>query len=232
MNDITNSLTSVRRGLNDLDTSLDKCAFSVHVIFCSTYLCGPPRLRVKIHIPYTSLQTHVTRLQRLQQAGDVLRRTARFVVLARRLESQMRDMKVDSATDKEASKAHDTGAGLALDAEDGKERTIAKAALSIAELGMFLLETRVLHAFNIRDVLSVALLDGPSSDPSDPAVIPIDAHSKLEDDPNATYIPLRSVNAVAVHVSFIEDAREKVTGEMHAMVLTGLTTLVSFMFTP
>lgn len=78
----------------------------------------------------------------------------------------------------------------------------------------------------------MALLDGPGSDTSDPAVIPIDAHEKPGDDPNATYIPLRSVNAVAAHVTFIEDAREKVTGEMHAMVLTGLTTLVSSTFTP
>lgn len=131
MNDITSSLTSVRRGLNDLDTSLDKCVFFLYVI-SFTFLCEPSRLRVKIHIPYTSLQTHVTRLQRLQQAGDVLRRTARFVVLARRLESQMRDMKMDSAQE---SKTNSTDASLALDAEDGKERTIAKAALSIAELG-------------------------------------------------------------------------------------------------
>lgn len=35
------------------------------------------------------------------------------------------------------------------------------------------------------------------------------------------------MNAVAAHVPFIEDAREKVTGEMQAMVLTGLATLVS-----
>lgn len=136
----------------------------------------------------------------------------------------MRDMKMDSATDREASKANSS---LALDAEDGKERTIAKAALSIAELGKFHLTIHVLHAFSICGFLSVALLDGPGSDPSDPAVIPVEAHETPGDDPNSTYIPLRSVNAVAAHVPFIEDAREKVTGEMHAMVLTGLATLVS-----
>lgn len=43
-------------------------------------------------------------------------------------------------------------------------------------------------------------------------------------------IPLRSINAVAGHIEFIEDARAKVTSEMENMVLTGLTTLVCFFF--
>lgn len=61
---------------------------------------------------------------------------------------------------------------------------------------------------------------------------PTDGEGDLEkEDPIATtkdttYIPLRSVNAVAAHIPFIEDAREKVTAEMQAMVLTGLSTLV------
>ncbi|KIM91987.1 hypothetical protein PILCRDRAFT_809983 [Piloderma croceum F 1598] len=194
VNDLTGSLTSVRHGLNDLDTSLDK-------------------LRQKIHIPYTSLQTHVTQLQRLQQASDVLRRTARFVVLARRLEGQMRDMKMGGEENGVDGVMTSTGGE-----EDEKERTIAKAALSIAEL--------------------VALLDGPSTTTDAPETTadtqpagPLDGEGNLEkDDPTATtkdttYIPLRSVNAVAAHIPFIEDAREKVTAEMQAMVLTGLSTL-------
>lgn len=39
-------------------------------------------------------------------------------------------------------------------------------------------------------------------------------------------VPLRSVDAIAAHVPAIEDAREKVTGEMETMVLNGLTNLV------
>ena len=96
----------------------------------------PQRLRLKIHIPYTSLQTHVTQLQRLQQASDVLRRTARFVILARRLEGQMRDMKMGGEENGVDGVITSTGGE-----EDEKERTIAKAALSIAELGQYL----VLH---------------------------------------------------------------------------------------
>jgi replication fork clamp-binding protein CrfC len=38
-------------------------------------------------------------------------------------------------------------------------------------------------------------------------------------------ISLRSVNAIAVYVPYIEDARAKVTSEMENMVLTGLTSL-------
>jgi hypothetical protein len=51
-------------------------------------------------------------------------------VLARRLEGQMRNMKMGSAGESEGI---DVGGGGGE--EDEKERTIAKAALSIAELG-------------------------------------------------------------------------------------------------
>lgn len=75
----------------------------------------------------------MTRLHRLQQASDVLRRTARFVVLARRLQSQVQDMKKDDSDTKIKGESRSNGV-TALE-DDGKERTIAKAALSIAELG-------------------------------------------------------------------------------------------------
>jgi hypothetical protein len=41
-------------------------------------------------------------------------------------------------------------------------------------------------------------------------------------------IPLRSINAISDHIPFIENSRAKVTTEMEAMVLTGLTDLASF----
>ena len=104
------------------------------------------RLRLKISVPYQSLQAHVSRLQRLQQASDILRRTSRFVVLSRRLEAQMRDMDGGGAANQIGrtgtpiqdltikTPTHDSFQGLGTDHEDEKERTIAKAALSIAEL--------------------------------------------------------------------------------------------------
>lgn len=99
------------------------------------------RLRLKIRVPYQSLQTHVSRLHKLQQASDVLRRTSRFVVLARRLQSQMAEIQNDDRKDGKEGQTSPTVAnvmsfGQGQELEDEKERTIAKAALSIAELGV------------------------------------------------------------------------------------------------
>lgn len=183
------------------------------------------RLRNKIHIPYTSLQSYVTRLQRLQQASDVLRRTARFVVLARRLESQVRDMKKDDTDVKIKEESKSNGVDAAALEDDGKERTIAKAALSIAELGELDPTTIKLQLSCRMKLNPVALLDGPNAEAGEPGDVADDAVSSEDRDTN--YIPLRSINAVAEHVPFIEEARTNVTSEMQTMVLAGLSTLVS-----
>ncbi|KAJ7675112.1 Golgi transport complex subunit 5-domain-containing protein [Mycena rosella] len=177
-NSLSGSLTSVRSGLLDLDSSLDK-------------------LRLKVRVPYQSLQTNVARLQKLQQASDVLRRTS---------DSQMAEMEINSNDGPDTPKKSDNQLNLlGQDPEDEKERTIAKAALSIAEL--------------------VALLDGPelpaSSSEGEAAHT---AHVTTSEEPGVG-VPLRSINAVAAHVPFIEDARTRVTSEMENMVMTGLTTL-------
>jgi conserved oligomeric Golgi complex subunit 5 len=39
-------------------------------------------------------------------------------------------------------------------------------------------------------------------------------------------IPLRSVSAIASYIPFIEQSKDKITGEMETMVLTGLATTV------
>jgi hypothetical protein len=57
----------------------------------------------------------------------------------------------------------------------------------------------------------------------------------LEEEPSPTdagpsvgkHIPLRSINAVAAHVPFIESARSKITSEMESMVLEGLAQVAS-----
>ncbi|KAJ7782875.1 Golgi transport complex subunit 5-domain-containing protein [Mycena metata] len=185
-NALAGSLISVRSGLTDLDSSLDK-------------------LRLKIRVPYESLQTNVSRLQKLQQASDVLRRTSRFVVLARRLQNQMTEMEMNSNENPDATpKKSETPVNLlGQDPEDEKERTIAKAALSIAEL--------------------VALLDGPATPASSAENVPVksalEGATNLEE--SGAIIPLRAINAVAAHIPFIEEARVKVTSEMEHMVLTG-----------
>ena len=93
------------------------------------------RLRQKIRVPYRALQANVTRLQRIQQANDALRRAARFAVLAKRLEAQMSELGGYANAGGGREKRAGVGAnGPAGDHQEDKERTIAKAALSIAEL--------------------------------------------------------------------------------------------------
>jgi hypothetical protein len=43
------------------------------------------------------------------------------------------------------------------------------------------------------------------------------------------HIPLRSINAVDAHITFIESARSKVTTEMESMVLEGLAQVASYL---
>jgi hypothetical protein len=77
------------------------------------------RLQQKIHVPHEQLAVLVRRLHVLAQASDLTRRASRFVLVAKRLDVQM----------KRVSEA-ESGAG-----EGEKERELAKAALSVAELG-------------------------------------------------------------------------------------------------
>ncbi|KAI0823334.1 Golgi transport complex subunit 5-domain-containing protein [Trametes gibbosa] len=200
VSDLQGSLGSVRTGLNELDSSLEK-------------------LRLKIRVPYQSLQKHVSKLERLQQASDILRRTSRFVILARRLELQLAEMNkadvpepegVNSAKVKHQSNgAAATSAGLgpradtpvALESEDEKERAIAKAALTIAEL------TALLDAAN----------EGAHHDDH-----PVGESGSTD---AADRVPLSSIKAVAVHLPFVDAARVQVTTDMEAMVFTGLATL-------
>ncbi|TEB37536.1 hypothetical protein FA13DRAFT_1786654 [Coprinellus micaceus] len=53
----------------------------------------PGHFQQRVHVPYEALQLLVGRLKKLQEAADVLRRTSRFVILARRLQLQMKEMK-------------------------------------------------------------------------------------------------------------------------------------------
>jgi hypothetical protein len=92
------------------------------------------------------MQANVKRLQRLQQASDVLRRTSRFTVLAKRLQAQMAEVGDSSSGTTQQPKVPETKANSGtlegrrsatpgLDYEGEKERSLAQAALTIAELG-------------------------------------------------------------------------------------------------
>ncbi|KIR55564.1 hypothetical protein I315_02153 [Cryptococcus gattii Ru294] len=83
------------------------------------------RLHSKIHTPYTNLSTLVRRQQNLRQIKDIARRASRFVIVARRLETQLERMGNAPEEDGEKDKTERRG-------------ELAKAALSCAELDSLL----------------------------------------------------------------------------------------------
>ncbi|KAJ3904251.1 Golgi transport complex subunit 5-domain-containing protein [Lentinula edodes] len=192
VNQLSGSLTSVKSDLSDLDSLVEK-------------------LRRKISVPYHSLHISLSRLQKFQQASDILRRTSRFVILARRLEGQMAEMdglnRINDFSDPKpsetaaqmSSSTSTSGTGILGDTGDDRDRTIAKAALSIAEL--------------------VTLIDGPGTAGSGIAA------GLIVEAGNKGSFNLRSINAIASRIPFIEDAKITVTNEMENMVITGLSTL-------
>ncbi|KAG8899762.1 hypothetical protein FRC00_000975 [Tulasnella sp. 408] len=177
------SLQSVRQGLSELGVSLEK-------------------LRLKIRVPYQNLSAHVVRIQRLQLAADVLRRTSRFVLVARRLDFQMNELAKSTSAPpqtngKPESNKAPSKASAALEEniiEGERERTVAKAALSIAEL---------------TSLCNPEPTKPSSAEPLGP-VAPI---------------PLRSINSVTQHIPGIDAARVKITEEMENMLHDGLQNL-------
>ncbi|EPS96257.1 hypothetical protein FOMPIDRAFT_1062295 [Fomitopsis schrenkii] len=185
--ELEGSLISVKHGLDELDTSFEN----------------------KVRVPYQSLQANVTKLERIQQANDILRRMSRFVILTRRLELQLAEMSKGESTEVETpttargingsprpadGSSADLTHGLTGELEDEKERVITKAALTVAELNL--------------------LLDNAPPEASDaPAV------------PEENKVPLSSVKTVAAHLPFIESARTRISSDMENMIMTGLADL-------
>ncbi|KAI0036874.1 Golgi transport complex subunit 5-domain-containing protein [Vararia minispora EC-137] len=190
LGDLESSFGSVRSGLDELDTSLDK-------------------LRQKIRVPYQSMQTNVVRLQRLRLVSDALRRTSRFVLLAKRLQTQMAELGDESTPDASKPEPQTNGtpakmsgrrsATPGLEIEGEKERTLAQAALSVAELND-LLETAL---------EGISIQDAPETTGDNVAA----ADSRIS---------LHSINAVASYIPFVEASHSRITSEMEMMIKTGL----------
>ncbi|KAJ1300517.1 hypothetical protein OPQ81_005329 [Rhizoctonia solani] len=184
-------LTSVRQGINELTQSLD-------------------RLRLKVHVPYQTLAGLFSQLQKLRQATDVLRRTSRFVALARRLELQMKEIEsgaststsskpLSSGASRESLDNTAPGTGPAMEDGNAKERAVARAALSVAELS--------------------SLLETPA-----PTLTPTSsANDKTEGQP--TFIPLQKINVVSRLVPTLEISRKRINEEMESMIVEGLASL-------
>ncbi|PFH52012.1 hypothetical protein AMATHDRAFT_2501 [Amanita thiersii Skay4041] len=185
-NELSGSLTSIRANIDELDNSLEK-------------------LQSRVHKPYHSLQSHVARLQYLQQASDILRRTSRFVTLARRLQIQITELE-DERPITEYHKPQEQNASkhAVLDVNqelrDDRERVLAKAARSLAELA--------------------TCLDEPLVQPTVEVVL--SEHSG-QHGAKLDQTTLRSVRAVTNHIPFIEESRTKVIGEMENLLYSGLT---------
>ncbi|KAI9437572.1 Golgi transport complex subunit 5-domain-containing protein [Lactarius indigo] len=177
--ELSGSLQTVREGLDALDSSLEK-------------------LRQKFRTPYQTMQASVKRLQRLQQVSDVLRRTSRFTTLSKRLQTQMGSLV--TAPPSGAALDGRRSATPGLDYEGERERLLAQAAVTIAELG---------------DLLEIS--------PDEPTATSEEAPPVDVGPSSSRHIPLCSIKSVAVYIPFIDSARSKVTVNMESMVLEGLS---------
>ena len=109
--------------------------------------------------------------------------------------------------------------GQVLGPEGDKERSIIKAALSIAEICV----SSFRFSPELFSVFPDTLVEAPTERTSDD-VSNSNNESELEDVvPN---ISLRSINAVITHLPAIEAARAMITAEMESMVVQGLKDLV------
>ena len=124
------------------------------------------------------------------KASDLARRASRFVLVARRLEAQMVRVKEVKAS---------SGDGE-------REVELAKAALSIAELGKL-------------------DLSGCSLSP-DSLLKPSIAEDEDLSDTSISW-PLQSLDFVSAFVPTVDKARDTVIQEMEGMVISGLADLVS-----
>jgi conserved oligomeric Golgi complex subunit 5 len=147
VNQLEGSLRHVNAGLKDISSSVTRCAS--FLLSVSDDLIFYYRLRTKLSTPYAALQSHVTRLQKLQVASDVLRRVARFFMLCRRLDVQIKLINRASTTAPPGAALPKVVNGSAsdspttpraaivdeeLEVEKERERAIIKAALSVAEI--------------------------------------------------------------------------------------------------
>ncbi|GAA5842073.1 hypothetical protein JCM11251_002004 [Rhodosporidiobolus azoricus] len=98
-------LTEVRRGLAEVEG-------------------GVSRLKRKIATPHESLSSSLLLLTRLRRTASLARRSQRFMVLARRLEGQMAEI----------AAANTESGGAEGRAEERRERAMAEAALTLAEI--------------------------------------------------------------------------------------------------
>ncbi|KAJ9100674.1 hypothetical protein QFC21_003719 [Naganishia friedmannii] len=205
---MSSNLSTVRTSLSQLDSSLD-------------------RLQSKIHTPYITLRSQVSRLEKARTASELLRRAGRFLVLARRLDSQMgfvtkpvtaaaaaaANGQTTTANSPDISRRPTPGksenggnAKVEGELEGEREREMLKAALTIAELGEWFFVRHLLLDVSPEDTKSAV-------------------NTNAETDPLQTGIALISLDFVAQQAPLIARSKETVIAEMENMVVQGLANL-------
>ncbi|KAJ9113081.1 hypothetical protein QFC20_001968 [Naganishia adeliensis] len=215
---LSTNLSTVRTSLFQLDTSLNK-------------------LQTKIHTPYVTLQSEVSRLEKARTASELLRRAGRFLVLARRLETQMGfvtkpatpatatpniQQKTDSPNPNRTPTlrpGHEPGSPKPEGEEEGeREREMLKAALTIAELG----------EFTISEAACVILRKGCAPEDTLLGTSTDDQPATGESDALPTDVPLESLDFVAQQAPVIARSKETIISEMENMVVQGLANLTAY----
>ncbi|KAL5485046.1 hypothetical protein ACEPAI_7688 [Sanghuangporus weigelae] len=198
------------------------------------------KIRTKVRVPCASISILAKRMARLQCATDALRRTARFVVLARRLDGQMVELTRLSASETTDSSPVVNGKtavsgnknAVARNRAESDVRTSISESRSsddVAGLGSETEKERAIAKSALTLAELAALLDTPTTSSQYSQSLDQDgrdeatADSIVEEEFDSVEIPLRSIHAVASHLPAIESARTKITSEMEIMVLTGLT---------
>jgi hypothetical protein len=171
----------------------------------------------------------VERLNKAREASDLTRRASRFLVLAKRLDGQMKAVqgKGMSMNGQPARNGDEHALNLAEDEIEGeRERELAKAALTLAELGERQLSfiTFGLRAGRYTHQVNLLLLDVLLS--IETAGVPARDGSQNALASTSSQIPLRSLNIIQAHAPAIASARETVIQEMETMVVQGLAGLV------
>ena len=191
---LEDALQSVRKGLGDVEASV-------------------ARLQKKIAEPYEVLDGALGRLERLQRAAELCRRVARFVTLAKRLEGQMQQFEREEdavagagSTETPTKAASSLGKSISSTRQERRERALAEAALTLAELDS------VLALDESPQALATAV--------SDPTVARVASSTSPERTPS-----IRNLRAIRQHLVSVDASRQVVEEEMESMIGQGLVNL-------
>lgn len=190
----TTRVSAMQSGLSHTSQGID--ALQTHI----------DRLSIKVHQPIARLQSAQIEVVRYDQAADLVARTAKFVTVARRLETQMNVLFSAKSADKTAGKKQ-AGEGTVADEDDEAVigvvhgRDLARAALTIKDISTLLERENALF---------------------DAAVA---AHATTTHAQDETACSILELELVKQTLPAVERAQKTVTDYMEDMVVRGLRDL-------